>query len=322
MKKTALAALLVCAAILLGGCGRGQKTTTFPPSESSTVSQHPSQEAAQLEEEGELYGSAKQLAGRIAVVAVFWEDAQDSWGRNELQTAQQQLVTALDFLEEQAAGYGVEAEFCYSPAEGVLNYRQSSPDETLNLTDHLTDFYQQVVSWMDTALPEQQLLEQYQAESVCYLVFLPKSGTSFTLPRMADVPEQLTQRELSFVFYYQDAQRIQRQCPYIYAHELLHQFGAIDLYSNSPQLPAGSRLPEYVAAEYPDEIMGGNTQGHYYETELTEIGFEITPLTAYCLGWADTLPELDSYPELTRIRPGALYSSEYYQELIQYELPT
>lgn len=321
MKRTALAALLLCAAILLGGCGRWQKTSTSS-SESSTLSQHPSQETVQPEDEGERYGSAKQLAGRIAVVAVFWEDAQDSWGRNELQTAQQQLVTALGFLEKQAAGYGVEAEFCYSPAEGALNYRQSGPDETLDLTDHLTDFYQQVVSWMDTALPEQQLLEQYQAESVCYLVFLPKSGTSFTLPRMADVPEQLTQRELSFVFYYQDAQRIQRQCPYIYAHELLHQFGAIDLYPNSPQLPSGSGLPEYVAAEYPDEIMGNNTQGHYYETELTEIGFEITPLTAYCLGWMNTLPELSSYPELTRTRPGALYSSEYYQELIQYELPT
>ena len=319
MKKAVLAALLVCTVFWLSGCGR-LFTETVSQQESSSLPQNQLAPSTQLVSEEDRFGSAKLLEGNIVVVAVFWEDAQNSWGRNQLQIAQRQLVTALDFLEEEAAQYGVEANFCYSPSEGKLNYRQSSPDQTLDLENHLPDFYQEVIQWMDSVVPEQQLLEQYQAESICYLVFLPQSGTSFTLPRIADLPQQLTQRELSFLFYYQDAQRIQRQCPYIYAHELLHQFGAIDLYADSPQLPPSSGLPEYVWEQYPNEIMGGNTQGHYYENELTEIGFEITPLTAYCLGWVGRVPELEPYPELTRIQPGALYSQEYHGNLIQYTL--
>ena len=317
MKKACLAVLLLCAVLVFGGCGN-VSGGAFTQKETSGTQDQKAQAATEQTVSQDPFGSAKQLEGRIVTVAVFWEDAQDSWTQSDLQTAQRQLRTALDFLEAEAVRYGRQAEFCYSPSEGALNYRQSSPEQALDLTENMTSFYQEVVQWMDTVLPQQQLLEQYQAESVCYLLFLHKSGTSFTLPWMADVPQQLTQRELSLIYYYQDDQRIQRQCPYVYAHELLHQFGAIDLYPDSAQLPVSSGLPDYVARQYPDEIMGNNTRGHYYETELEQIGFEISPLTAYCLGWVDTVPELEQFPELTRTQPGALYSGEYYRDMISY----
>lgn len=311
MKKTGFALLLLCAALLLGGC-----VPIRAENSASSLSQEQSQSSPSQQD---LFGSARQLEGKVVIAAIFWEDAQDAWNQSDLATAQRQLLTALDFLEEEAARYGKEVEFCYSPSDGALNYRQSSPqEETVDLSQEMTSFYQEVIRWMATSLPQQQLLEQYQAQSICYLLFLHKSGSSFTLPWVADLPRQLTQRELSFLFYYQDDQRIQRQCPYVYAHELLHQFGAIDLYQGSAQLPAESALPDYVAQTYPDEIMGGNTQGHYYQQELEKIGFEISPLTAYCLGWVEQPKEASSYPELIRTQQGALFSNEYYREMVEY----
>ena len=93
------------------------------------------------------------------------------------------------------------------------------------------------------------------------------------------------------LYYYYPYVRVNdREVPAVYAHEILHQFGAIDLYEGS-----GDFSPDncaYVAERYPDDIMyaayddGGRLR-------YDEIRLEVGPVTAYYLGWLDELPGED-----------------------------
>lgn len=71
---------------------------------------------------------------------------------------------------------------------------------------------------------------------------------------------------------------ITKKNPAIIAHELLHLFGAIDLYPN--RLHANFNYAE-IAKEYPNEIMR--------ITHKPIEDLQISPITRYYLGWAPTL---------------------------------
>lgn len=95
----------------------------------------------------------------------------------------------------------------------------------------------------------------------------------------------------------------ERESPATYAHEILHLFGAPDLYEGSGDPYVDRALIDYVAETYPDDIMVST-----YEDDGTSrfdvITKEISPLTAYCLGLTDTCPELEQFPLLTQVEPG------------------
>ena len=95
----------------------------------------------------------------------------------------------------------------------------------------------------------------------------------------------------------------ERESPATYAHEILHLFGAPDLYEGSGDPYVDRALVDYVAETYPDDIMVST-----YEDDGTSrfdvITKEISPLTAYCLGLTDTCPELEQFPLLTQVEPG------------------
>ena len=83
--------------------------------------------------------------------------------------------------------------------------------------------------------------------------------------------------------------------PAAYAHEILHLFGAHDLYRGAEyQRP----VTDYIKKEYPLEIMytitdeEGNIKPTYVESEIT--------VTAYQLGWLEETEELLKFPELKR----------------------
>ena len=96
MKKACLAVLLLCAVLVFGGCGNVSEGA-FTQKETSGTQDQKAQAATEQTVSQDPFGSAKQLEGRIVTVAVFWEDAQDSWTQSDLQTAQRQLRTALNF---------------------------------------------------------------------------------------------------------------------------------------------------------------------------------------------------------------------------------
>lgn len=71
--------------------------------------------------------------------------------------------------------------------------------------------------------------------------------------------------------------------PAVIAHELMHLFGAVDLYPNR-------HFPNFnyskIAKVYPNEIM------RIQHKEISKL--EVSPITSYFLGWQDSLSESDN----------------------------
>ena len=86
------------------------------------------------------------------------------------------------------------------------------------------------------------------------------------------------------------------ESPAVYAHEIMHLFGAHDLYEEAEFT---SEVTSYVKQTYPMEIMYRVTdeQGNSYDEKIINT---ISPITAYHLGWIDELEELALFPQLIR----------------------
>ena len=97
--------------------------------------------------------------------------------------------------------------------------------------------------------------------------------------------------------------------PAVYAHEILHLFGAPDLYSGSNDLFVSEELVDYVADTWPEEIMY-DTYAPDGSLEYGTIHKEIGPLTAYRLGLCDAFPGMDRFPLVTLDPPGTFRLDE------------
>lgn len=88
----------------------------------------------------------------------------------------------------------------------------------------------------------------------------------------------------------------------MYAHEILHLFGAADLYVGSRDTFVTQPLAQYVLNTWPDAIMyytynsdNGISYDHIEKT--------LCPLTAYRLGLVDSFPGSEQFRRQRRTRP-------------------
>ena len=140
------------------------------------------------------------------------------------------------------------------------------------------------------------------ARHIAFLFFLPISGTSFTMAHYADDGDSFYY-EYSCLYKTDAYTDGEAESPATYAHEILHLFGAPDLYEGSSDPYVDEALVRYVADTYPGDIML-STYEDDGSSRFDAITKEISPLTAYCLGLADTCPELAQFPLLADMTPG------------------
>lgn len=145
-------------------------------------------------------------------------------------------------------------------------------------------------------------LAVYGARQIAFLFYLPISGTSFTMAHYADDGASFYY-EYSCLYKTDAYTNGEPESPATFAHEILHLFGAPDFYEGSSDPYVDAALTAYVEETYPDDIMLST-----YEADGTSrfdaISKTISPLTAYCLGLAESCPELEQFPALGRVEPG------------------
>ena len=67
--------------------------------------------------------------------------------------------------------------------------------------------------------------------------------------------------------------------PAAYAHEILHCFGGVDLYSENKPFNISQEFSDWYRKNFPDELFMSNKAG-----SQTEVDFEMTEVTQYYLG--------------------------------------
>lgn len=239
-------------------------------------------------------GSAEKLDGKILVVTIFLSDLESSWTpENELQV-KERVETAGDFIEESAAFYGTEVEIIsdegYNSDLSYECYYNGYVYDFDSLGENFLDPFQEtLLDEISADIPTQQLLSKYDAEGIAYVGVANKDGRSYAYP-YDEAYGQDYFNECCCLFF-TDETYSGVEPPAVYAHEILHLFGAQDLYEGSDETynEFSSGQYDFIARNYSNEIMYTtyDTRGYSVDNWVSN---ELTEITAYYLGWIDTLP--------------------------------
>lgn len=311
--KRRLAALLLILALLCGCVPRraGQSLPYMPSVDEPLPSATPAPTATPapaLSLEKMRYGSVGLLAEPTVLVSVYLNDAATGsvWSREAQDEAQRQVAMAVAWIEEQAAACGAQVQlYCDDGSAGSPLRRTYSVQARLRggpeseESNAFLDEMDQLCATLDT----EELQERYGTDRVGFLLFLPVSGTSFTMAHYAEDGAAFYHEYCCIYRYDAYAAQTEPESPATYAHEILHLFGAPDLYAGSSDVYVDEELTAYVEQTYPDDIMLSTyaPDGTNVYTGIEKI---LSPLTAYCLGLTESCPELELFPQLAGVEPG------------------
>ena len=258
---------------------------TPPPMEETT---HPEDELGNPRSSYGL-GSAAFLKDRNILVSLFVTTPESGWTDREQEAVLQKIGVAVDYIEGQAKQYDVSTELIYdwsSQHDLKVEAKTDFPiNEDVDFVDRLDE---EIAYWFEQKISYEKLLEVYDAEGIATCVFVNNAGISYAI--VYDGTDNVKESLILFTgdYYNHGKEETAAAC----AHEILHVFGAHDLYEAAEFT---REVTDYVADTYPNEIMltvSGSGTG-----EITQI---ISPVTAYHLGWVSYTEEVDRFPQLNR----------------------
>lgn len=258
---------------------------TPPPMEETT---HPEDELGNPRSSYGL-GSAAFLKGRNILVSLFVTTPESGWTDREQEAVLQKIGVAVDYIEGQAKQYAVSTELIYdwsSQHDLKVEAKTDFPiNEDVDFVDRLDE---EIAYWFEQKISYEKLLEAYDAEGIATCVFVNNAGISYAI--VYDGTDNVKESLILFTGDYYNHGK--EETAAAYAHEILHVFGAHDLYEDAEFT---GEVTDYVADTYPNEIMltvSGAGNGR-----ITQI---ISPVTAYHLGWVSYTEEVDRFPQLNR----------------------
>ena len=229
-------------------------------------------------------GSAAELSGRTLLISIYANDASTRWDFStdwDNETAwlmRTHMGLAADWLEQQCRSYGVSSEFIYEwETYSDLVYSWDFGQENLVRVDG--GGYQTQKTFVDTYIPSEELKLKYNAENIIYVFHFNTNEyntvNSWTLSDTSNCDTEIinvfVRDDYAGGFYYMSA-----SC---FAHEILHCFGAYDLYYASEAIPQS----------YVDYCMNTGSNDIMYTVGLdAEITQVLSPLDAYYVGLIDT----------------------------------
>ena len=235
------------------------------------------------------HGTAKELSGNIAIISLFVSDKTTSW---DLENADSELYSriysnlniATDYLEKNCKEYGKDVNFIYDWTEHPELFYSFSVDVDYSTLDEDSNFDYKVCDAIDANVPTASILEKVNAEQAIYMMYFNTPGTNSTTSCTR--------------VYYEGAPRPYEvcymlctcmntvDCPACFAHEILHTFGAPDLYyagmSNITQ-----EYIDQIKDSGLNDIMRITSDPNTYQYVYDDITNEITDITAYYVGLTD-----------------------------------
>ena len=236
-------------------------------------------------------GSAGVLEGRSVLISIFVNDKVSNWTKKAKKEANRKVRSAASYILRQAKKYGKNV----SLVADTEKYKDISYSFRVNnkVSDSIRSqdkLYQKVMKYVRKNIDINGLRSRYNTDSIGFLFHLNKSGTSSTLVHYAEEGTE---------FFYECATLFskygkQAEGASTYAHEILHLFGARDLYERSLADGITASLVRHIEKKFPKEIMYStyDRKGRMLKYKITN---DISRVTAYFLGWKDSVPEVKKY---------------------------
>lgn len=312
--RRCLMAVLAAVALCLTACsGRQtiQKREIGIPAPQSTPAptEAPVQEALSREEL--LYGSVGLLSEPTVLVSVYLNNGTERWTEEEIEQSRKNLSLAMEWISDQAREYGCEVQLYYDDGKHTDLHRSQSwarPFAAGRDYDEEEAFYFAADAWCEQ-LDTEALRAAYGTDRIGFLYFVPAAGGDHTMIHYAQDLEWYYYEYC--VLYRQDAYEPGEpfDSPTAYAHEILHLFGAADLYEDSPDLCVTEEMSEYMWESWPEDIMLSTYDGDA-PIDYTAIHKILSPVTAYRVGLTDSFADQDLFPAMRDSIPGVYDSGE------------
>ena len=322
-RPAALAAGLLALALLLAGCAP-RAALTSPSASGRTPFDWPRpkqdndpdwyddwldswQEASPLSEEQRRYGSAGLLAWPSVLVSVYLDEAGGAaWDEAAIAQSRETLAEAVAWIETQCAAYNVDADIAFddgTPDSGLFVHAGYDGSFAGGVDSAESDGFYAAVYDLCAELDTPELREKYGTSSIGFLIFLPVAGASFTMVHYLEDGDD----------YYHEFSCLYRadaytgpdafETPAVYAHEILHLYGAPDLYEGSSDYYVTPALTAYVEQTWPDEIML-DTYGPGGTLVYGGVEKQIGPLTAARLGLCTGFAGQERFPAVLELPSG------------------
>ena len=285
-----LGAVLTAGAVCgmpLQAAGKGSAKQTPVPT--ATVSEEPSAtpEPGELGNPRSSYklGSAKSLEGKNLIYSLFVDTPDAKWTDRDKKKALKNLEIAKEYIETEAKSYHKKVDLVVDFEENEdltgsarINFSLKDGEDYEEALD------EEIAAWLDEQIDYEALTKEYKAKGIATIVFVNHKGSTYAICYDGvDNPQE------SLVMF-------AGEVPAVYAHEILHLFGAHDLYEDAEYT---EEVCEYVKKAYPGEIMY-TVKDENGRLNNSEIQNELSPITAYHLGWVNYIEEIDVFPQLKR----------------------
>lgn len=230
-------------------------------------------------------GSAKSLEGKNLIYSLFVDTPDAKWTDRDKKKALKNLEIAKEYIETEAKSYHKKVDLVVDFEENEdltgsarINFSLKDGEDYEEALD------EEIAGWLDEQIDYEALCKEYKAKGIATIVFANHKGSTYAICYDGvDNPQE------SLVMF-------AGEVPAVYAHEILHLFGAHDLYEDAEYT---EEVCEYVKKAYPDEIMY-TVKDEEGRLNSSEIQNELSPITAYHLGWVNYIEEIDVFPQLKR----------------------
>jgi len=222
-------------------------------------------------------GSAAMLDGPTVIHQVFVSDRKSSWDEKREQEIRDRASEAFEFLRQQGLKYQQRLEIAQEFGKSV------TLDEDIPTDPQADSAWTERVILKSSGLGCAALIEKIKREqkmkNVLLMLHLNKAGRSYNISYYRGVPRDLMSERLICFSRFNDHDQTPAAT---YAHEVLHGFGAGDLY-----FPFDQDDDRYRRAKrlFPDDVM------LRIDDQIGRLS--VDEWTAYRVGWVQNLrPEL------------------------------
>ena len=254
-------------------------------------------------------GSAVYLDGKTALVVIMASDKSCTWDTSSeyydecCRKVFDFTAVAAEWLAEQGKRYGKELSFVYpeSADSSLLFYEgkvsaDDITDKSMMYTMH--DDGMDVWDYIDKNVRTDEIQAEYGCDNIAYLLFINAPDSSYPSYAFSAYENKLEKPyEFAVCSFSRDNEL--KVVPATIAHELLHTFGAPDFYTSDflgRLYYVSDSFVEFMGADFSDDIMYSTSEDGTHNRYTDKITQQISPATAYYIGWLDTPPvDIDSF---------------------------
>ena len=233
-------------------------------------------------------GSSGKLEGTIAVVTMFLDDTRSSWNFNKKKDVEMydyvyyDMQVACDWITKSCKDYGRKVNFIWDwDKHPELCF--SGEKIYINATNENEDIHSEVQYLIRNYIDSEKIKKSLGANGIIYVAcFNTSARNSVTSMTDAWSREYPINEEICYMFMRCDKDV---EVPAMFAHEMLHTFGAPDLYTPG-MFGITQEFVNYIESSKSNDIMGfrtgliPNTDTLDYDNVPNVLG----ELTAYYVG--------------------------------------